>query len=100
MRLLLLPGLDGTGALFAPFLPELDHAFKPHVIAYPTEEVMPQESELPREPFAIVAESFSGPIALSIVVRPPPNLLAVVLVATFVESPMRWMPSWLVRPRL
>jgi pimeloyl-ACP methyl ester carboxylesterase len=100
MHLLLLPGLDGTGALFAPFLSALDRAFEARVVSYPTTNVMPPEIELPRQPFAIVAESFSGPIALRIAARKPANLFAIVLVATFIDSPMRWMPAWLVRPQL
>ena len=100
MRLLLLPGLDGTGALFAPFVAQLDCAFEAEVVSYPTTEVTPAAMELPREPFAIVAESFSGPIALRLAAKRPANLIAIVLVATFVESPMRWVPAWVVRPKL
>ena len=95
-----MPGLDGTGALFAPFVAELDRTFEPQIVSYPTSDVTPPEPDLPHEPFAIIAESFSGPIALRIAAKRPPNLVALILVATFVESPIRWMPAWLVRPTL
>jgi pimeloyl-ACP methyl ester carboxylesterase len=101
MKTLLLPGLDGTGALFEPLLRELDPALGPTVISYPLDEAAAPAIELPRgEPFALVAESFSGAVALQIAAAQPPGLVGVVLVASFVSSPLRWLPSPLVRPWL
>ncbi len=100
IRLLLLPGLDGTGRLFAPLLGSLPVFVRPHVLAYPSEEpynyAQLQEyvaSELPADrPFALLAESFSGPIAIRIAAKAPPRLVCLVLVATFDWSPLHFLP--------
>lgn len=49
--------------------------------------------------FLVVAESFSGPIALRLAAAPPPGLAGVVLVASFARSPLR-LPAGLVGPLL
>jgi pimeloyl-ACP methyl ester carboxylesterase len=95
LTLVLLPGMDGTGKLFAPFIAAIGTEFKTSVVAYPTNEPLGyQELEsivraaLPvDEPFAILAESFSGPIAISIAKSCGPQLKGVVLVCTFVRNP-------------
>ncbi|MGO9027903.1 MAG: alpha/beta fold hydrolase, partial [Acidimicrobiales bacterium] len=102
--LLLLPGLDGTGRLFAPLLPELDQHFGLISVAYPCDRVLGLDELAdyvrgfvpPASRYAIVAESFSGLIALKLAREPPPGLTAVVLVAAFVRSPF----PWLLRPCL
>jgi pimeloyl-[acyl-carrier protein] methyl ester esterase len=45
--------------------------------------------------FAIVAESFSGPIAIRIAAKKPKGLVALVLVGTFVHNPVRFVPTWM-----
>lgn len=105
LPLVLLPGLDGTGWLLRDFVATLGPTVAPRVVAYPTHEVRTYaglepivEASLPREgrPFAIVAESFGGPLALRVAAKRPPGLAAVVLVATFVRAPV---PSWMRRLR-
>lgn len=95
MRLILLPGLDGTGRLFSPLLQVLPPHIQATVITYPPDERR-SYSELcervaallpPNEPFVIVAESFSGPIAIRLAAASYPNLRAVVLCASFVYVP-------------
>ncbi|MBT9291247.1 alpha/beta fold hydrolase [Prosthecodimorpha staleyi] len=101
LRCILLPGLDGTGQLFERFLAVLPPDLAPDVVAYPADrplgydDLIPLvEARLPRdEPFAIVAESFSGPLAIRIAARRPPGLVALVLVATFVQHPVPWLPA-------
>jgi pimeloyl-[acyl-carrier protein] methyl ester esterase len=101
LRCLLLPGLDGRGLLFEPLLGVLPPDLAPEVVAYPADrplgydDLMPLvEARLPRhEPFAIIAESFSGPLAIRIAARRPPGLVALVLVATFVHRPVPWLPA-------
>lgn len=97
--LLLLPGLDGTGQLFAPLLPELEHAFQLELAHYPPARVL-DLNELaghaasrvrPGARYAIVAESFSGPVALRLAATAPSGLFAVILVATFVSPPLGWI---------
>jgi pimeloyl-ACP methyl ester carboxylesterase len=98
-NLVLLPGLDGTGQLFADFLPALPRTLTPTVVTYPTNRFLPY-SELVQlvsvavpktEPFVLLAESFSTPIALKYAGTNPPNLAAVVICAGFVLNPL---PSW------
>lgn len=102
--LVLLPGLDGTGRLFAPLRAVLQAAERAETIAYPADAPLDPTAlgawiaaRLPRgEPFLLVAESFSGPLAMALAAAAPPDLVGLVLVATFCESPRR-PPRWLVR---
>ena len=93
MRFILLPGLDGTGKLFAPFVAILPPTVSATIVAYPPDkprtyrELAESVSLPPHEPFVIIAESFSGPIAIRLAATAPPNLRAIVLVATFVRRP-------------
>src|SRR5512147_2728475 len=71
--LLLLPGLDGTGELFAAFVAALrEHEVRiityPHdrALGYPALEEFVRE-KLPRDQdYFLLAESFSGPVGISI----------------------------------
>lgn len=113
LTLVLLPGLDGTGDLFETFIAALGPGFKTSVVRYPADEPLGyQELEtlvrqrLPAsEHFAILGESFSGPIAISIAAAPPPNLVATVLCCTFASNPqpnlshLRWLLP-IASPRL
>lgn len=91
----LLPGLHGSTALFAPFTQGAPAGTRVVACAYPTTGPFDYEAaeataraHLPREGHVIVAESFSGPVALRIAADPPPGLRAVVLVASFARSPI------------
>jgi pimeloyl-ACP methyl ester carboxylesterase len=100
---ILLPGLDGTGRLFRPFLDALPPTLTPKVIAYPADAVRHPaellrliEASLPADgPFAVIAESFSGPLALRVAAAHPRRAIAVALVGAFVHNPVRFLPSWL-----
>lgn len=93
--LVMLPGLDGTGLVFKPILEYLPAAIAPVVVCYPTDRVMSfaehvdfTRAQLPTEtPFVLLAESFSGPIALQLLAEPPDNLIGVIFVATFSRYP-------------
>jgi pimeloyl-ACP methyl ester carboxylesterase len=99
--------MDGTGDLFERFQRELPVDFSATVIRYSGEESQSWEQleqlakdAIPAsEPFALVAESFSGPIAYSLAVDPPPNLKALILCASFLTNPAPAILSWL-RPVL
>jgi pimeloyl-ACP methyl ester carboxylesterase len=54
-----------------------------------TVPLLPQD-----EPFAILGESFSGPLALRIAARARRNLVAVILVASFTARPVGWLPRF------
>ena len=95
----LLPGLDGTGRLFAPFLAARPGRFTAQVVPFPPNETAYQALEAyvrPRLPesqdFWLVAESFSGPLAARISAQGPPGLRGTVFVCSFVRSPR---PFWL-----
>lgn len=111
MRLVLLPGLDGTGELFQPFLKVLPLNFTPQVVFYPTDQYLTYkelvslvQSVLPREePFVLLGESFSGPLSIKVAALSPPNLRAVILCASFVSNPVPPSLTWaasLPRPLL
>jgi len=97
-ELVLLPGLDGTGTLFADLISELPSTLAVSIARYPTDrflsysELVPYVSErLPRSPFLLVAESFSTPLAAKLAAAHPPNLAGLVLSAGFITNPVR---SW------
>ena len=91
----LLPGIDGTGRMFGPLIAQLPDWLTPHVIAYPSQQVLSYtqltEFVLPQlpvdEPFVLIAESFAGPLALLLAQQAGDNLKAVVLCATFISNP-------------
>jgi pimeloyl-ACP methyl ester carboxylesterase len=95
VRLVLLPGMDGTGDLFEP----LKDAMGPHaaidVVRYPGHRALGYDdleplvrAQLPtRAPFVLLGESFSGPLAISIAASPPPGLLGLVLCCSFARRP-------------
>lgn len=97
MKLVLLPGLDGTGELFEPFLQALPITLKVQVIAYPNREQNYTEltefvlSQLPNEDFVLLGESFSGYIAYQVALQKPAHLRKVVFVASFITTPRPWL---------
>ena len=105
---LLLPGMDGTGKLFKGFVRALPKGIAPEIVSYPADEALGYDEllaliKIPDMPFAVVAESFSGPLAVRLAAQAPRHLKALVLVATFVRKPVRIIPRWmriLVTPKL
>ena len=93
-----LPGLDGTAALLEEFCSALSGlGVSTHSIAYPLDEPLGY-SELeqfvrallpPSDPFVLLGESFSGPLAVRVAANPPPNLAGLVLSTTFAKAPVR-----------
>ena len=97
-----LPGLDGTTALLQEFcecLSGLGVATK--AVAYPPDQAFGYEqleplvrAQLPSEPFVLLGESFSGPLAVRIAAAPPPNLLGLVLSTTFARAPVTGLSAF------
>jgi pimeloyl-ACP methyl ester carboxylesterase len=93
--LVLLPGLDGTGELFAGFVRALKGA-NARVISYPTDRPMTYveheafaRDKLPTdEDYFLLAESFSGPIGISIAATAPTRLRGLILCCTFASNPL------------
>lgn len=87
----LLPGLEGTGRLFSRFAAATSAALELRVVPYPPDRVLDYEAlaavvraELPADrPFALLGESFGGPLALRLAADDPPGLVGVVLASTF-----------------
>lgn len=116
--LVLLPGMDGTGLMFGPFLGVLEGMdaqvlrYPPELTAYP-DCVAFARAQLPVDrPFLLLGESFSGPVAIALAAEQPKGLLGLVLCSTFARSPhpgLSWaaplvralpafrMSHWLIR---
>ena len=91
---MLLPGLDGSGTLYRPFRDALARQIRLRIVTYPDcptwgldDYVDHVERSLPHEERPLViAESFSGPIALRLL-RRRNDLAGMVLVASFDDRP-------------
>jgi pimeloyl-ACP methyl ester carboxylesterase len=100
--IVLLPGLDGTGELFKPFVQALPATFRPLVMRYPTDEVLDYEDlvkrvmpQLPEEPYIILGESFSGPLSILLAHRAQHRPAGLILCATFASSPRPVLSRWM-----
>lgn len=89
-RAVVLPGMDGTGALLVEFAAALGEQFQVEVIDYPRDRPLDHaglrewvRERLPGPDYLLVAESFSGPIALALAAEHPPGMRALVLCASF-----------------
>jgi pimeloyl-[acyl-carrier protein] methyl ester esterase len=93
-HLALLPGLDGTGLLFRPLLRALHGELDARVIAYPGDRTLDLTElgglvlrQLPPGKAILVAESFSGLVALSLLASSSARIAGVVFVGAFAEPP-------------
>jgi pimeloyl-ACP methyl ester carboxylesterase len=99
-KIVLLPGMDGTGNLFAEFIEALPPASKRRC-----SDTLQTASGLSHSyisflnppcpastPFVLVAESFSAPLAMQWAAVGKPNLKGLVICAGFVTSPVQ---GWL-----
>jgi pimeloyl-ACP methyl ester carboxylesterase len=95
----LLPGLDGTGELFAPFVEAAPNGIRTIVVRYPAVQAsMNVLEQRVRENLTdhciVIAESFSGPIAVR--VAADDRVQALILCNSFIDSPvspaMRYLP--------
>jgi pimeloyl-[acyl-carrier protein] methyl ester esterase len=87
---ILLPGLDGTGELFAPFVAAGPTGIRTIVVNYPTSEISMEVLERhARDRLTtrciVIAESFSGPIGVRI--ASDARVQALVLCNSFILSP-------------
>jgi pimeloyl-ACP methyl ester carboxylesterase len=101
MKLILMPGMDGTGDLFQPLVAVMP-GIETTVLRYPLEQPLGYSELLPlvraclpqAEPFVLLGESFSGPLALMLAAEAPPGLRGLVLCASFAEKPVWWVPGF------
>lgn len=111
-RLVLLPGLNGSSALFAPLLAHLNPALEVQTLDLPAEGSQNHEQladrllgELGNTAFVLLGESFSGPLAYHLALRQPPGLRGVIFAASFLNKPHPLLalskylplPRWLLR---
>lgn len=97
-QLVLLPGMDGSGELFDDFLAELDPSIETHVQRYAPDQPLGYAAlaqqivdELPQaQPFTILGESFSGPLAVMLASAPAfaSRVRALILSCSFVHNPL------------
>jgi pimeloyl-[acyl-carrier protein] methyl ester esterase len=89
--------MDGTGELFADFENALCGMFETVRVRYPTGSCFSYselacfvQSAIPNsEPFVLIAESFSAPLAIQCAAKNSPNLKGLVICAGFATSPIR-----------
>lgn len=95
--LLLLPGLHGNGDLYEDFMKALPTTFLSKALGFPNDVSLSYEHLLrllqfsveDSQPFVLVAESFSTPLAIRFAATNPPKLKGLVLCAGFATSPVR-----------
>lgn len=96
--LVLLPGMDGSGELFAGLLSHLCADIRPIVVSYPVNQALGYDelvdfarTFLPaNEPFVLLGESFSGPVAISLAAARPAGLVGLILSCTYSRNPLPW----------
>lgn len=94
-RLVLLPGLDGTGKLFADLVGALPPTMEATVVGYPRQEFRTYDQLLafvrdlvgPLDPFVVLGESFSSPLSVRLAAMRPQNLAGLIISAGFVSNP-------------
>jgi pimeloyl-ACP methyl ester carboxylesterase len=92
--LFMLPGLDGTGKLFQDFVAQLGRQVDARIIGYPLDQALGYEElsqlvrqQLPKTPYFLLAESFSGPVGISVAAGANPSLRGLILCGTFASNP-------------
>jgi pimeloyl-ACP methyl ester carboxylesterase len=109
--LVLLPGMDGGDKLFGPLQAGAPADVETVAVGYPAgphngyDDLLPAvRARLPTDrAFFLLGWSFSGPLALLLAAERPPGLRGVILAASFVKTPVPWLPGWmraLVTPAL
>ena len=110
--IVLLPGMDGTGELSEGFARSLAQSRPVYAVKYPEQDALGYagllqfvRSRLPPEPFVILGESFSGPIAIELAATLP-RVSGLILASSFARRPVptilspfaktidpRWLPQ-------
>jgi pimeloyl-[acyl-carrier protein] methyl ester esterase len=103
--LVLLPGMDGSDKLFEPLRATAPAGTETAAVGYPPgphngyDDLIPAvRTRLPTDrPFYLLGWSFSGPLALLVAAERPRQLRGLILVASFVKTPVPWLPRWMTR---
>ncbi|HEV2611533.1 MAG TPA: alpha/beta hydrolase, partial [Noviherbaspirillum sp.] len=104
--IVLLPGMDGTGKMFAELAAHLDGEMRSVIVPYPTDlslsyrelEDLVRAALPENEPFILLGESFSGPVAISLAASEPAGLIGIILCCTFTRNPLPFLRplKWLI----
>ncbi|HPD57952.1 MAG TPA: alpha/beta hydrolase [Smithellaceae bacterium] len=94
-HLVFMPGMDGTGLSFEPVLPHLPESATITIVRYPADKLLSfdetvecaAEQILAGDPPIVIAESFSGPVAIKMIGSGRVKAKALILCATFAKSP-------------
>jgi pimeloyl-ACP methyl ester carboxylesterase len=108
-HLVLIPGLDGTGVLFEPFVEALPPGIDTTIVSFPHDKAIYDHdlfavirNVIPwNRSFIVVAESASGPIGMRFAAAQHENVQAVILVSSFVSNPIpeaNWSTTFLSKP--
>jgi pimeloyl-ACP methyl ester carboxylesterase len=103
--IVLLPGMDGTGIMLRPFVELLPNGIEVKVVSYPEDIYLTHQQLADRvrdilpssEPYVIIAESYSGPIACLLAAHSVGDLQAVVFVASFASLPWGAIGRWIAK---
>ena len=90
-----MPGMDGTGISFEPLAQLLPHDVNVKVVQYPSDRLLSFEENLQcvrrqvqqDEDAVVIAESFSGPVAVALIGSGRLKATCLILSATFARSP-------------
>lgn len=103
-RVIVMPGLDGTGLLLRDFAGAMAPHAEVEVLRYPADlarydDLLPRAAEaLPRRGrFVLLAESFSGPLAIRLAAQHPAGLAGVIFITSFACAPLA-VPPVLAEP--
>jgi pimeloyl-ACP methyl ester carboxylesterase len=98
IKLVFMPGLDGTGISFEPLSKFLSENIAATVVRYPADRLLSFEEivacaydQIKGDQDIIVAESFSGPVAISLIAPGRVKVKGLILCATFAKAPRRTM---------
>jgi pimeloyl-ACP methyl ester carboxylesterase len=90
--------MDGSGELFAPLVAVIGKQAKLGIVQYPPTIALDYAAltdfafaQLPSSPCMLIAESFSGPIAIALAARFPERITQVVLSCSFLRNPLPWL---------
>jgi pimeloyl-ACP methyl ester carboxylesterase len=99
--LVLLPGLDGTGLLFERFVAALPSEIETRIIDYPRvvasleEHAATVAAQLPTGRLTLLAESFSGIVALHLLRNRQVSVEKIIFVASFGSAPQPYLKAFL-----
>lgn len=88
----MIPGIDGTGMLYSPLQQAMGYRCRTTVLPFQDEVTLEEyiesfSAQLPKHRVLLLAESFSGPIALGLLAKFPGRFQAAILSAAFARSP-------------